>query len=196
MSDQADHKERIFFLDKQEISIKRLKTYQLILDLGGGGEGIFGRLMGEKVIAIDPSMRELQEAPSGPLKIVMDAKDLKFLDESFSVVTSFFTMMYIEREEHPRVFEEVYRVMEPEGEFWIWDGRIPTRLEDSKEIVAFHLNIQLPGEEIETGYGVKWPEEEIDADYYLQLAEGVGFELVESDFSEITFNLHLKKPMF
>lgn len=123
----------------------------------------------------------------------MDARDLQFLDESLSCVTSFFTMMYIEREEHLKVFEEVYRVLEPGGEFWIWDGKIPARLDHSKEIVAFHLNIHLPDEVVETGYGTRWQEDTHDAGYYLQLAERVGFELVESDISENTFRLRFRQ---
>ena len=36
-----------------------------ILDVGGGGEGIIGRLYGEQVIAIDNCQEELDEAPDG-----------------------------------------------------------------------------------------------------------------------------------
>jgi ubiquinone/menaquinone biosynthesis C-methylase UbiE len=195
LNDQADHKDRIYFIGKQEISLKCLEIDQLILDLGGGGEGIIGRLMGEKVIAIDPSIRELQEAPPGPLKIVMDARDLQFLDASFSIVTAFFTLMYINEVDHRKVFKEVLRVLEPGGEFWIWDGQLPTCLDTTKDNIAFHLIIILPNEVIETGYGTKWPKVEIDAGYYLHLAEEVGFTLVNSESSEITFKLQFRKPL-
>jgi len=33
----------------------------------------------------------LEEAPAGPLKIVMDATDLKFLDSAFDTATAFAT---------------------------------------------------------------------------------------------------------
>jgi hypothetical protein len=61
-----------------------------ILDIGGGGEGVIGQLKGKDVVAIDFKEEELLEAADGPLKIIMDAKDLKFLDESFPTVTAFF----------------------------------------------------------------------------------------------------------
>ena len=68
-----------------------------ILDIGGGGEGVIGKLMGEKVIAIDFKKEELLEAAEGPLNIIMDARELKFLDESLQTVTAFF-LLCISRE--------------------------------------------------------------------------------------------------
>lgn len=60
-----------------------------ILDIGGGGEGVIGLCYGEKVVAIDLRKDELEQAPDGPLKIVMDAKELSFLEDSFDAVASF-----------------------------------------------------------------------------------------------------------
>ena len=54
-----------------------------ILDVGGGGEGIIGRLYGEQVTAIDKYQEELDEAPSGFVKVLMDAVNLTFSDCSF-----------------------------------------------------------------------------------------------------------------
>lgn len=44
-----------------------------ILDLGGGGEGIIGRIYGRQATAIDNRQEELDEAPDGPKKLLMDA---------------------------------------------------------------------------------------------------------------------------
>lgn len=44
-----------------------------VLDIGGGGEGIIGRLYGKNVTAIDIRQEELDEAPEGPTKLCMDA---------------------------------------------------------------------------------------------------------------------------
>lgn len=49
-----------------------------ILDIGGGGEGFIGRAYGEQVVAIDHSQEELDEAPNGFEKVLMDATDLKY----------------------------------------------------------------------------------------------------------------------
>lgn len=47
LGDQTNHEDNIYFFDKQNISLERLPTDRYILDLGGGGEGIIGRLMGK-----------------------------------------------------------------------------------------------------------------------------------------------------
>ncbi len=50
---------------------------------------IIEQLKGKQAVAIDLSKRELDEAPGDPLlKIVMDARDLKFVDGSFPTATS------------------------------------------------------------------------------------------------------------
>ena len=65
-----------------------------ILDIGGGGEGVIGRLYREQVTAIDNRQEELDEVPSGFEKVLMDATDLDYADGSFDHVTCFFTLMY------------------------------------------------------------------------------------------------------
>ena len=109
--------ERMFSIGVQNINLKEFSQKGRVLDIGGGGEGIIGQLLGEKVIAIDPRSDELEEAPEGPLKIIMDARELKFLNKTFDGITSFFTLMYIEKQHHNKVFEEIHRVLKNEGEF-------------------------------------------------------------------------------
>jgi ubiquinone/menaquinone biosynthesis C-methylase UbiE len=79
----------------QSIELSPIETDGLILDIGGGGEGIIGKLNGKQVIAIDTSERELLETENEALKVVMDSTDLKFLPKSFDACTSFFSFMYI-----------------------------------------------------------------------------------------------------
>ena len=87
--------DRLYFFHRQEVVLEDFDSPGYILDIGGGGEGVIGLLKGGQVIAIDISKRELEQAPDGPLKIVMDAAELKFLDSSFPVATFFYTLMYI-----------------------------------------------------------------------------------------------------
>jgi ubiquinone/menaquinone biosynthesis C-methylase UbiE len=184
----------IFFFEKQEVIVNDFDASRLILDIGGGGEGIIGQMKGKQVVAIDPNRRELEGAADGPLKIVMDAGDMLFLDDSFDVVTSFFTLMYIKGPEHEKIFEEVFRVLVSGGRFLIWDVDLPRCLDEEKDIVAFYLNIKLPDREIETGYGTKWPEQRQGLLYYKEIAGRVGF--IASDHKENgrVFYLELQKP--
>ena len=164
-----------FFFEEQAVVVNDFKASRLILDIGGGGEGIIGQVKGKQVVAIDPNRSELEQAAEGPLKIVMDATSLLFLDKSFEVVTSFFTLMYIKGTLHEKVFAEVYRVLESNGRFLIWDAHLPQRMAEEKDIVAFYLNVKLPDREIETGYGTKWPAQTQGLSHYKELAEQVGF---------------------
>ena len=99
--------EDIRFIETQNIDLTDVDLKGRILDIGGGGEGIIGQLKGERVVAIDRRESELKEAPGDYLKIIMDAKELKFLDETFETATAFFTLMYIPLENHQIVFQEI-----------------------------------------------------------------------------------------
>ena len=94
--------ERIHRYERQVVVLDDFVADGFVLDIGGGGEGIIGQLKPAQVVAIDLSSRELLGAPAGPLKIVMDATDLKFLDETFSTATSFFTLMYMKPADQER----------------------------------------------------------------------------------------------
>lgn len=87
--------ERMFSIDVQSLNLIEFRQEGRVLDIGGGGEGIIGQVLGERVIAIDNRSDELEEAPEGSLKIIMDARELKFLNKTFDGITSFSTLMYI-----------------------------------------------------------------------------------------------------
>jgi SAM-dependent methyltransferase len=186
----------IFYFDKQEIALKPIETPGRILDLGGGGEGTIEQLEGARVVAIAPMFpdRFKEKADEDALKIIMDARELKFLDDTFPVVTSFFTIMYIDGKDHGKVFREAYRVLQPGGRFLVWEVSVPLPQDEKTEIYALMLNIHLPGTDIETGYGQRWPGEVRGMDYYRKLAEAAGFEEVELWQDARVLFLELLKP--
>ena len=83
----------LFIITTQSIKLNPVGTKGFILDIGGGGEGVIGKLNGRGVVAVDTNERELQETENMALKAVMDATNLKFLPQSFDVCTSFFTLL-------------------------------------------------------------------------------------------------------
>lgn len=197
MSDHHPSEDQIFFFEKQEIIVNDFDVAGFILDVGGGGEGVIGQLKGEQVIAIDPNRRELEEAAVGPLKIVMDARDLQFLDCTFGAATAFFTLMYVKGPDHDKVFSEIFRVLAPGGMFFVWDVILsprPDEVDGKREIAAFPLLIKLPDKEISTGYGTRWPEKTRDLTYYAQLAKKVGFKVVTQQEHDRVLFLQLQKP--
>jgi ubiquinone/menaquinone biosynthesis C-methylase UbiE len=178
-----------------ELAIEDFQASGPILDIGGGGEGIIGLLKHQQVVAIDPSESELIGAPRGPLKIVMDAADMKFTDGSFDTATAFFSLMYMPPKTQQRVFAETHRILRPGGRFLIWDATIPTALDDRTEFVVFLFHFKLPRQTVTTGYGTPWPARPLDLPYYRTLAETAGFRVVAARPSEATrtFFLELRK---
>jgi ubiquinone/menaquinone biosynthesis C-methylase UbiE len=195
MNEHQVSEDRLFFFDQQEIVVHDFAAVGYILDIGGGGEGIIGRLKGEQVIAIDTRAAELEEAPSGPLKIVMDATTLNFLDETFNTVTAFFSLMYIPVSQQPQVFQEIFRVLVPGGHFLVWDVVLPESLDETTDFAVFPLFIKLPNENVETGYGTHWPKKLLDVAHYVELAQAAGFEVVGQETAEHRFFLELYKPL-
>ncbi len=174
----------------QSIELSSLETDGLILDIGGGGEGIIGKLNGTQVVAIDTSERELAETKNEALKLVMDATDLKFLPDSFEICTAFFSLMYIPKSKHSKVFEEAHRVLKENGQFLLWDVRIRKTEKEHREFIV-PLRVQLPDELIETGYGVKWQSQDIN--HFKDLAKEHKFKVVDEWNKDETLHLKMLK---
>ncbi len=187
-------KEKSYNAGLHRVDLSNITLNGKILDIGGGGQGIIGQFKGEQVIAIDPNKNELEEAPSSDgLKIIMDAKDLQFLDNTFDTATAFFTLMYIPKEEHKTIFQEIHRVLKKNGEFTLWDATIPNRnIDDERYIFFINLEVIIEDNKIETGYGALWNKEQ-NIEYFSNLGKNVGFEILESKEEEVTFYLRYKK---
>jgi len=188
---------KMHLFERQDFVVADFEAAGYILDIGGGGEGIIGQMKPTQVVAVDLYKRELEEAPPGPLKIVMDATDLKFLDASFDTATAFFSLMYMRPDIQKRVFAEVFRVLTRGGRWIIWDAVIPRALENDTRGPVFRFRFQLPGKAVQTGYGTFWPENPMDLNYYKRLARETGFEIGRAEqqagaFQTVT--LELRKP--
>ncbi len=178
---------------KLEVAVADFPAEGLILDIGGGGEGVIGQLKGRQVVAIDLIKQELEDAPGGPLlKIVMDARALGFLDGVFDTATVFFTFMYIMPADHAKVFAELHRVLRPGARLLVWDPVFPDKAAPDKPKIMYPLHVRLPGKEIDTGYGVGIREGQ-GADHFVELAKAAGFELVTRKDEAGWFHLEFRK---
>lgn len=193
MLHQNPSKDRMFIIEKQIVRLDKLNVEGRILDIGGGGEGVIGQVCGESVVAIDRDIDELKEAHGNNLKIVMDARELKFLDNSFDTVTSFFTMMYIGRTDHQKVFQEIHRIIKPEGKFLLWDVIIPEYDGGKKDIFVVPLKISFNDKEISTAYGVNQKKRKQDLEYFIGLGRETGFKVLEQSSEQQHYFLIFKK---
>jgi ubiquinone/menaquinone biosynthesis C-methylase UbiE len=185
--------EQILQHTRLEVDLPDFPAQGLILDIGGGGEGVISQLKGRQVVAVDLIKRELEDAPGEPLlKIVMDARDLKFLDGVFPTATVFFTFMYIDPDGHAKVLSELHRVLAPGGRLLIWDVVFPKKTDPRQLYVMYPLTVRLPAKEIKTGYGVKIVEEQ-GQDHLVELARAAGFEVVGKSSATGWFFIELKK---
>ena len=178
--------------DVQTVGVSRIETDGLILDVGGGGEGIIGRLNGKQVVAIDTREGELMETHNEALKVVMDAADLKFLPKSFDVCTAFFSLMYIPKSIHQKVFEEVFRVLKDNGRFLIWDARIPENAAGHKAFIV-HLKVKLPNDEVGTAYGAGWQAQSPEC--FKEMARLTGFKVTKESSKNEIFHLEMEKQI-
>lgn len=161
-------------LPRHHLDFRRLNLKGKILDIGAGGEGVIGQVYPES-IGIDPDRRELQESPAKQMKIVMDGRDLGFMDATFDTVTIFFTMMYIKAEDHLKIFQEAYRVLKPGGELQLWYLKMGEPEEGTYGLIL-PLEVELPDEMIQTGYGAKWKRKQ-DEESFADLGEQAGFQV-------------------
>jgi SAM-dependent methyltransferase len=169
---------RVHRYEEQVLAVDDFPADDLILDVGGGGEGIIGRIKRNRVVAIDLSRRELEGTPPGPLKTVMDATDLKFLDASFSTATVFFTFMYMQPEAQRKALAELHRVLKPKGRALIWEVLLPAQFDAAKDIAVYRFRFRLPHEEVRTGYGAHFPDRAHDTAFYTALARAAGFDVL------------------
>ncbi len=182
-------------LEPLEVELSELPGEGWILDIGGGGEGVIGRLAGTRVVAIDIHKDELEEAPPGPLKIVMDARGLTFLDDTFETATMCFSLMYMKNETQRQVFAEAFRVLKPGGSLHVWDIGIAQKPITDMEYYAAPVLYRIRGETVSTGYGQTWPAEVRDEASYIAMAQAAGFAHVRTERNKYAFYMVFQKPL-
>lgn len=160
-----------------------------ILDIGGGGEGIIGRLYREQVTAIDSRQEELDEAPNVCKKVLMDATELQQEANSFDNVTFFFTLLFMGEEEQRKAIGEATRVLKRGGELHIWDCNIASAYPAP---FCVDVVVQMPHETIKTTYGVGKLDSQ-DMHSILKMCEDEGLTTLSCQQSEEHFYLKVQK---
>ncbi|MCF8008796.1 MAG: class I SAM-dependent methyltransferase [Halanaerobiales bacterium] len=188
------NQDKVYFTVQQNVEINKRDQFKNILDIGGGGEGVIAQIYGDKVVAIDIDEKELLETPDNKsLKIVMDARNMGFIDQQFDTAISFFSFMYIKNDDLNKVFKEIHRVLKPKGSFLIWDLIIPAKNAKDKDIFAARLEVTCENKIINTGYGCLWDSNEQDVNKFIKLAKKNKFKIIESNLKQDHFYIELEK---
>lgn len=173
-----------------QISLQKQLTGS-ILDVGGGGEGVIGRVYGPQVTAIDNRQEELDEAPDSCRKLLMDATALTFADASFDHVTFFFSLMYMDAAATRQALAEAARVLRPGGSLHIWDAVVDSAW---PQPFLVELAIDADGTALQPTYGVLMPDAAQDAASIQRLCQACGLLPRESRQQDGTFYLEMQKP--
>ena len=141
---------------EQKITLERLRSGGLILDIGGGGEGLVSRIEGDRVCALDIRLSEIREAQihgHSSNWFVADGRSLCFPDETFDVVAMWFSLGYMSDWTIKRaVMQEAYRVLKRNGQLSMLASHIP----ETGDSLILWATFTLPdGTLCKTGYGVK-----------------------------------------
>jgi len=177
-------------MDKQSTDLRDTQLTGRILDIGGGGEGVISRHAGGSVIAIDRLKEELEESPDIGIKIIMDATDMKFLDNTFDNATCFYSLMFMNKPTAEKCLSEAYRVLKPGGCLWIWDTVIPNIT--TEEIFIVQLGVTLAKEEISIGYGIRWTRGQSEDDLS-EICTRIGFRQLKCESSDEKIFMKLQK---
>jgi len=178
----------------QKIFLEKEDVQPFILDIGGGGEGVIGRLYGNKVVAIDKREDELLETHDEALKIVMDATELKFIENSFERVTLFYSLMYMPMQVKAKVLEEAVRVLKPGGAVDVWDVEIPEYDGGIQDELIVYVEVKFGEEMIKTGYWVRYTDEAQSAKFLGGQLEKLGLRKEMEKHNDVSFRLRFGKP--
>ena len=162
-----------------------------ILDLGGGGEGVIGRIYGRAVTAIDICPDELEDAPGDFERICMDARRLEFPDGCFDAATAFYFLVYLFPEDRGAVFSEAARVLKSGGRMYVWDAVYDCAFPEPH---LAELYIDAAGERISTTYGVLVEGMSLNLDDILRCAAEAGLQLAGKRLEGGHFYLIFEKP--
>jgi ubiquinone/menaquinone biosynthesis C-methylase UbiE len=176
-----------------KIVLEDLPDCELILDIGGGGEGLVSRIGGNKVCVVDYRISKIREAQihGAPANwIVADGCRLPFKDDIFNLVTLWFSLGYMSTwDTKKEVVSEALRTLRKECCISILDSRIDCK----EEKLLIHILFTLPdGAVSKIGYGVRGNQNQTIGSIQ-SLLENVGFHEVQSDNHDWWFRVQASK---
>lgn len=177
----------------QKITLEQIETEGVVLDIGGGGEGLVSRIGGSKVCALDIQMNEIREAQiHGPPAnwFVGDGQALCFKEDVFDVVTLWFSLGYMsDWSTKQYVLEEAHRVLRKDGKLSILASLIPKNCER----LIFWGHFTLPdGFVSQIGYGVRGGQDQT-LERIADLLKDIRFKIQSQEDNDAWFRIQATK---
>ncbi len=178
----------------QKLQLQRIRQPGVILDIGGGGEGLVSRIEGSRVIAVDLNISKIRGAmiyEPDSIWITGDGRQLGFNDCTIDVVTLWFSLSYMKDVETKQtVVDESFRVLKPSGKISI----LGCHIDCEEERFVFRAEFALPDEfDSKISYAVNRGEGQ-SLDSISRLLERSGFEIIETESHEFWFKVIGSKP--
>jgi ubiquinone/menaquinone biosynthesis C-methylase UbiE len=176
----------------QKIELEEEGSFDRIVDIGAGGEGLAARIWKGKVHGVDLRLQEIKEIACQGVRcnwIVADARKLCFQDEVFDFATIWFALMYVPNlDDKIQVLSECKKVLKEYGLLSIKDSVIDCK----KDAFVLHAKFLLPnGESVQTTYGVSGAQQ--NPEWVERILADLGFEVTEKEFNRYWFQIKCKK---
>ncbi|MFX1262731.1 MAG: class I SAM-dependent methyltransferase [Promethearchaeota archaeon] len=186
--------ENSFETPVQKIELKQLPREGLIIDIGGGGEGLVSRIETSRVCAVDVNLNKIREAMIyGQVSqwILSDGRMLSVKDERFNVATLWFSLGYVQDwDSKKQVIAEVARVLRRSGQISILGARITYT--DSRFVMRALLHFP-DGSVSKMSYGMAGTQVQ-DAESVIRLLQETGFSKITFEDSGHWFRIDAQKP--
>ena len=182
-----------FATPSQSIALERIPRKGLILDIGGGGEGLVSRLEGQRVCAVDIRFDKIQEARLYDVHsqwTLADACSSCFRDASFKVATFWFSMGYFHNSELKfAALAEAYRCMKEDAVLSI----IAVKITSNEKKHVFNARFALPDGSIsQIGFAVRGKQNQTMATVS-KLVKSAGFKIIQAEEYDYWFKIEAQK---
>jgi ubiquinone/menaquinone biosynthesis C-methylase UbiE len=152
----------------------------LVVDIGGGNEGLVSRAGGPRVCAIDIQMDKIREAQiyqQSAQWVCADGRKLCIQDASADVVTLWFSLGYLPiLDDKHNILKEAFRILKPDGHLSV----LAMRVDKKQEAFQFDADFTFPsGEVSRTGFRIDGRQEQtlMTVESLLRV---IGFKVIEA----------------
>ena len=173
----------------QSVVLPTLDREWLIVDIGGGNEGLTARAGDQRVCAIDIRMDKIREAQvyqQTASWVCADGRTLCIQDACADAVTFWFSLGYIPAMEGKRSsLKEAFRILKMGGRLSI----LAISIDNEEGSLQFNADFTFPNGEISrTGFGISGKQEQT-LEAIALLLQSIGFEVTETQNESTWFRI-------